>query len=266
MPNTTYPKGAEKFQTGAVSLSSDTIKACLVTDAYAFGATHEFVTDLGARVGTDQVLGSKTITDGVFDALDLDFGPIAPGFNIKAVVLYKDTGNTSTSPLLFYFDVVTGLPMASNGGIVTVPWGNDAKKIARLGLPFYPKGAEKTLDGQIDMISNTIKAILLPTSYVYDPAHDFRDDIAAIVGAAQTLAGKSVANGVFDATDVDFGPIAAGSTIGSIALFKDTAVPGTSPLLLRFNDVLGLPLTTNGGGVLLQWSNGAAKIVSLVPA
>jgi len=37
-------------------------------------------------------------------------------------------------------------------------------------------------------------------------------------------------------------------------------------VIARITDVLGLPLATNGGGLALQWSNGAARIFSLVPA
>ncbi|MDH0852401.1 hypothetical protein N5D66_31090, partial [Delftia tsuruhatensis] len=107
---------------------------------------------------------------------------------------------------------------------------------------------------------------LLPSSYVYDAAHEFLPDVGAVIGTAQALAGKSVAGGVFDAFSVNFGALPTGSTIGSVVLYKDTGTPATSPLIARVTDVLGLPLATNGGGLVLGWSGGTARIFSLVPA
>lgn len=268
MANTSYPLGMQKLLGATIDFLDDTIKAALLPSTYTFSAAHEFVAALGTRIGTDQTLASKSITGGVLDADDLDFGALAPGNTVKAMVVYKDTGNTSTSPVLFYFDTVAGFPFATNGGALTVPWDNGVKKIARVGAPFYPLGAEKLLGADIDFSANTIKVALLPSSYVYDPAHEFLDDIAAIVGTAQTLTGKSVAGGVFDAADPSFGAIAAGSTIGSLLVYKDTGTAGTSPLLLHLTAdyAVGLPLATNGFGVSHQWSNGAAKIISLIPA
>lgn len=264
MSNTSYPLGMQAALSAGVNLPSATVKAYLVANTYTFSTAHQYVADLGTTIGTAQALASKSITNGIFDANDVDFGAIASG-TIKAVAIAIDTGNTSTSPLLFYFDTGSGLPLVANGGNVNIPWNNGADKIVHLDAPYYPKGAEKVLSAAINMTSDTIKAVLVPSSYVYDAAHDFYDDIASIVGAAVTLTGKSVANGVFDAADADFGTIAGGSTIGSVVIFKDTGTPSTSPLLMRFTDVVGLPLATNGAGILLQWSNGAAKIVSLVP-
>lgn len=264
--NTSYPKGMEKLLSGSINVPTDTIKAALLPNAYTYSASHEFLSQLGARVGTDQSLANKSVTDGVLDADDLDFGNLPPGDTIKAIVLYKDTGNASTSPVLLYIDTATGLPMTTNGGAITVPWDSGVKKIARLNLPFFPKGGERTWLGSINWMTDTLKAVLLPSTYVYDAAHAFLADVGTTIATAQTLAGKSVTNGVFDADDVDYGAIASGSTIGSVAIYKDTGSPATSPLLLHVTDVVGVPLSTNGSGVQVSWSNGSAKIISLVPA
>lgn len=41
-------------------------------------------------------------------------------------MVYKDTGNPSTSPVLFYLDSgpSVGLPFVTNGGALTVPWND----------------------------------------------------------------------------------------------------------------------------------------------
>lgn len=266
MANTSYPKGMEKLLSGAINVPANTLKAVLLPSTYAYSTAHEFVSQLGAIVGTAQALASKSITDGVFDAADVDFGALAPGSVIGSMAIFKDTGNDTTSPVLLFYDTVTGLPMNTNGGAVTIPWDNGPKRIARLGTPFFPKGAEKVWSGSINFLTDDIKVALVPSSYVYDPAHEFLDDVGAVIGAPQALANKSVAGGVFDADDSNFGALAAGSTIGMGVIYKDTGVAGTSPLLMRTTDVLGLPMNTNGSGVVVQWSNGAARIFSLIPA
>jgi hypothetical protein len=129
MSNTAYPKGAERILSGPVNLSIATIKAALVASTYTYSAAHEYLSSLGALVGTAQTLTNQSVVGGVFDADDVDFGALAPGATIKAVVLYLDTGNAATSPLLYYFDTVYGLPMNTNGGGITVPWNNGPAKI-----------------------------------------------------------------------------------------------------------------------------------------
>lgn len=133
MANTLFPKGKQKFLTAAINLSTDTIKAILVTNGYTYSAAHEFLSDLGATtVGTAQTLTNKTVTDGVFDADDVTFATLAPGANLKAVILFKDTGVAGTSALIDYIDTVTGLPMATNGGDVQIQWENSGYRIFSL--------------------------------------------------------------------------------------------------------------------------------------
>ena len=132
MANQYYPKGAEKTFNGAINYLTDDICAVLVSNAYTLSNTHEFASELGALIGTPQALANKATVGGVFDADDVAFGALAPGNTVKAVVLIKYTGNLSTSPLICYLDEVTGLPLATNGGAVTVPWSNGAQKIISL--------------------------------------------------------------------------------------------------------------------------------------
>lgn len=263
MSNTAYPLGMQALLAAGINFTSDTISAALVPSTYTYSAAHQYASSLGTIIGTAQDLVDKVITGGVLDADDLNFGALAPGNTIKALALFKNTGNLSTSPLLFYFDAVTGLPAATNGGVITVPWGDDVKKIARITTPAYPLGAEKMLSGAINFSSDTIKVRLLPASYVYDAGHEFLDDLPAGIGTDQTLTSKSITNGVFDAADAAFGALASGSSIGSILLYKSTGTDSTSPLLIRFSDTVGLPYDTNGATYTQQWNNGTSKIFRL---
>lgn len=267
MANTFYPKGAEKMLSAAINYTSDTIKAVLVSSAYTYSAAHEFLSDLGTTIGTAQTLGTKSVTGGVFDAADLDFGALAPGDTVKALVLVKDTGNPSTSPLLMYLDSgpSVGLPFNTNGGGVTVPWNGDAKKIARLKTPIYPKAGEQILSGGTNLVSAALKAVALPSSYTYNAAHEFLSDVGTVVGTPVTLSGKTVTGGAFDANDINLGALAGGSTLGSILIFVDSGSAATSRLVAQLTGITGFPLATSGTDVSVRWSDGASKIFDILP-
>ncbi|MDI3512625.1 MAG: hypothetical protein PWQ61_3392 [Betaproteobacteria bacterium] len=134
MANALYGKGKEKLLTAAINISSDTIKAALVSSAYTPNlATDEFYTTIsGSVLNTPQTLASKTITLGVVDAADILYTAVTSGATAKAVVLYKDTGTGSTSALLAYIDTITGFPLATNGGDITITWDSGANKIFAL--------------------------------------------------------------------------------------------------------------------------------------
>jgi hypothetical protein len=134
MANALYGLGKQKLLTAAIDLSGATIKAALVKNTYSVNlATHEFLSDLGANVlNTSQTLASKTETLGVFDAADVTYTAVTTGDTALAVVLYKDTGTGSTSPLIAYIDTITGFPLATNGGDITIQWDNGSNKIFAL--------------------------------------------------------------------------------------------------------------------------------------
>jgi len=135
MSNALYDKGREKFLTGAISWSSDDIKAVLVdTGAYTPNlSTHEFLSDIagGARIATSANLASKTTTDGDYDAAAVTFSAVS-GPTVELIVLYKDTGSAATSPLIAAIDTATNLPVTPNGGDITVQWDAGASKIFKL--------------------------------------------------------------------------------------------------------------------------------------
>ena len=132
MANKLYPLGAQKILSAAINLSTDTIKAVLVPATYTFSAAHEFLSNLGTVVGAAATLANKTVAGGVFDADNTEFSAVASGSTATFVVLFKDTGNPTTSPLIFFVDTLTGFPMATNGGYITVKWDDGAMKVFSL--------------------------------------------------------------------------------------------------------------------------------------
>lgn len=133
MANALYDKGREKFLTGAINASADTLKCALIKDTYAptLGSDEFFSTLSSHVVGTPQTLTSKTVTGGVLDAADITFSAV-PTAAVKYCAIYKDTGSAATSPLIALFDTAAGLPVSTNGGDIIIAWDNGANKIFKL--------------------------------------------------------------------------------------------------------------------------------------
>jgi len=124
MANALYPKWKEALvQASANSALTGTVKAALVdTGTYTYSAAHQFFSDLSGVVGTPQAIGTHTYTNGTFDAADATFTAVT-GASVEALVLYIDTGTTTTSRLVGYLDTgQTGLPVTPNGGDITITW------------------------------------------------------------------------------------------------------------------------------------------------
>ncbi len=125
MANAIYPKYKEALLNGGANtnMSSGTVKVALIdTGTYTYSAAHDFLDDVTGRIGTDQTLGSKTFTNGVFDAADSTFTAVS-GASVEALLIYIDTGTASTSRLVAFLDTgITGLPLTPNGGDINVTY------------------------------------------------------------------------------------------------------------------------------------------------
>jgi hypothetical protein len=117
--NLIYPKGKEKLEDALIDLPTDTIKLALVGAGYVFNTTHEFYSDVTPAsnvIGTPVTLAGKSITNGKFSATSPVVFTAVTGAQVTRVLVYKDTGVQSTSPLICIFDTATGLPVTPNGG------------------------------------------------------------------------------------------------------------------------------------------------------
>ncbi|WP_368206663.1 hypothetical protein [Aeromonas sp. s5] len=47
------------------------------------------------------------------------------------------------------------------------------------------------------------------------------------------------------------------------AIYKDTGSVATSPLIALFETAADLPVSTNGGDIIIAWDNGSNKIFKL---
>jgi hypothetical protein len=130
----------------------------------------------------------------------------------------------------------------------------------------YDKGREGFLAGDIAWDSDTIKCVLVDTAgYTVNLAtHDNLDDIpgGARVATSGALASKTTTNGVADAADVTFSAV-TGDPCEAIVIYKDTGTESTSRLIAYIDTATGLPVTPNGGDIVVSWSDGASKIFKL---
>jgi len=100
--------------------------ALVDTGTYTYSSAHQYFSSVvSAQVGTEVELGTKTFTNGVFDAADTTFTSVS-GNSVEALVFFiKTAGANTTWPLLAYEDTgVTGLPVNPNTGDINVTWNN----------------------------------------------------------------------------------------------------------------------------------------------
>lgn len=105
--------------------------------------------------------------------------------------------------------------------------------------------------------SNAPYAALITTSsgYVYSAAHQFYNSLTNIVGTPQPITTPTKVNGTFDGDDVTFTAV-SGTVVGAIVIYRQNAGANTTWRLVLFEDtsVTGLPVTPNGGNIVITWN------------
>ena len=127
----------------------------------------------------------------------------------------------------------------------------------------YDAARQRFLEAQINWMTDTVKVILVSTS-AYTPqtaVHQYLSDISgtARIAGPVTLTAKATAGGAADAADCTFTSV-SGATINAIVIYKDTGTEATSPLIAYIDTATGLPITPNGGDIIVTWDNGVNKI------
>jgi hypothetical protein len=124
--DTAYDLWLQALLAGTYDIATASVKMMLVR----IGAGHyvpNFHTDQFVNIiaGGDQIaispaLSSKTITDGVFAAANTVFTAVPAGPAAGALVLFIDTGSQASSPLIYYLDSYSGLPVTPSGADIDV--------------------------------------------------------------------------------------------------------------------------------------------------
>ncbi len=136
----------------------------------------------------------------------------------------------------------------------------------------YDKGRQRFLEAQLNWITDDIKVVMVDTAlYTFAASHEYLGSIApeARVTAPTTLTSKTSTNGAADAQDVTFAAV-NGPSIEALVLYKQVlALDGVTPddaasiLIAYIDTATGLPITPNGGDIIVTWDNGINKIFRL---
>ena len=137
------------------------------------------------------------------------------------------------------------------------------RRLKHMANTLYDFARQRFLEAQINWMTDTIKVILVDTG-AYTPqtsVHQYLSDIptSARIAGPVTLTSKATTGGAADAADVTFTSV-TGASIESIIIYADTGVEATSPLIAYIDTATGLPITPNGGDIIVTWDNGSNKI------
>jgi hypothetical protein len=132
MANAVYPiwKSAILQASANSALTSTNVRVAFIdTGTYTYNAAHDFYNDLTGVFpntrATGVALGSKTYTNGTFDAADATFTAFSNGsVSLEAIVIYIDDGaaDASSRLVLFLDTSITGMPFTPSGSDVTIAW------------------------------------------------------------------------------------------------------------------------------------------------
>ncbi len=123
----------DKDDADAVDFENDTIKAILVNSIQTPNQSWSYLSSVGApvRVGTPQTLNGKVVSlvagpprYAMFDADNIGWAGLVAAPTIGSLILYKDTGNEATSPLICWLDSSNAaqFPISSGETDVNVTW------------------------------------------------------------------------------------------------------------------------------------------------
>lgn len=92
-------------------------------------------------------------------------------------------------------------------------------------------------------------------TYTYNAAHDFADDITGGVGTDQRITGPTVANGLFDGSDLTYTSV-SGNSVEALVIYRHNSGANTTWKVVLYEDtgVTGLPVTPNGGNITVTWN------------
>jgi hypothetical protein len=130
---------------------------------------------------------------------------------------------------------------------------------------FYNEAKESITDRNIDLLSDTLKVMLVDSVYTPNADHQFIDEAGAsdavdarLAGTTdQTLGTKAIGKDTsgdfayFDAADSLFTAVTTGQTAVAAIVYKDTGTPTTSKMIC-YLDIPDTP--TNGGDITLQYA------------
>jgi hypothetical protein len=134
---------------------------------------------------------------------------------------------------------------------------------------WYPLGLQHFAQGDIAFLTDTIKIALVAQPYTFHSTDQFVSDLVGgspatsqIVARSSALGTKTTTDGVLNAAGPTLSAV-SGVPVYYVVLYKDTGSDATSPLLVFWDTGTGLPLTPNGGDIIVSFDSGPNKIAAL---
>jgi hypothetical protein len=111
---------------------------------------------------------------------------------------------------------------------------------------------------QVDGVNGVYVSIITTVGsggYLYSTAHQFFTDIVGAQADPVQIQDNTILNGVFGGSNVTFVNVNAAQAT-AIVLHRQNSGSNTSWRLVLYEDtgIIGFPLSTNGGNVLLKWN------------
>jgi len=135
----------------------------------------------------------------------------------------------------------------------------------------YDRARKLLLDSQLNWTTDTIHCCLVEqgvspnltssTASIADIATTNRNYGAAGAAGVALTNKASTAAGAADADDVTFTTV-SGTAIGAVVLYKrvSTTDDTQNPAILWLDTATGLPITPNGGDIIITWDNSTNRI------
>lgn len=126
----------------------------------------------------------------------------------------------------------------------------------------YNYARQSYLTATLDWLTITAKVVLIDTAhYSFNATHQFYSSVSgsAIVAGPVAITTPVAVDGAAGGDNVTFSGV-SGATVRAIIGFEDTGTAGTSRLIFYIDTATGLPITPNGGDIILQWDTGVNLI------
>jgi hypothetical protein len=121
-----YPKFKRSLligESGADLINGD-VRVLLLSAAYTPAAAHQFLSDIDAvaRIKASELLANKSVSaTAAFDSDDASVLAVTSAYDVAAIALYLDTGEETTSRLVFFQNEgLAGVPFTPSGSDVVL--------------------------------------------------------------------------------------------------------------------------------------------------
>lgn len=134
----------------------------------------------------------------------------------------------------------------------------------------YPHYKQSVLgaDANSDLIQSSATiapfvALVNTSTYTYSSTHQFYSDLSGVVGTDQQLTTPTVTSGTFKCDNTTFTAV-SGSAIGALVIYRKNTGANTTWRLVLYEDtgVTGLPVTPNGGNIVITWNASGVFTIS----